>query len=293
MTKHNFYLKIENDINFLLSDLYKNTTTLFLFLGDSMKKLLYGITDIPLKFVNCEDRIKLYKKVGYDFVALEWKKDFDENIDFINFAKRYKLGIDDIHLSYEKINDLWLENEFEFFNYLKKCIDTISSIDNIDKDVILHITKSVTPPEFNQTGFQNISHLIEYGKQRGVNVLLENLRRPDFLEKFISLYDKDFGLCFDVGHANLYMEDYFEFLEKYSNMITTTHIHDNKKDRDAHLGLYLGSIDWEKTIDALLKSKTNNYHLEIFPSTNDLTYKEFEEFLTQNLNHIKNLTNQN
>ena len=255
-----------------------------------MKKLLYGISDIPLIYLDCEERIKLYKKVGYDFVALEWKKDFEKNIDFINFAKRYGLQIDDIHLGYEKINDLWIENEFEFYNYLKQCIDVISSIDNIKKDVILHITKSSTPPEFNKIGFDKIISLVEYGKQKNVNVLLENLRRPDFLEKVISNYDKDLGLCFDVGHAHLYMENYFDYLNKYSNLITTTHIHDNHKDRDAHLGLYLGNIDWEKTIDALLKTSTNKYHLEIYPATNDLNATQFEKFLKENLDKLKSLT---
>lgn len=255
-----------------------------------MKKLLYGISDIPLIYLDCEERIKLYKSVGYDFVALEWKKDFEQNIDFINFAKRYNLQIDDIHLSYEKINDLWIENEFEFVNYLKQCIDVISSIDNIKKDVILHITKSATPPEFNQIGFENIISLLEYGKQKNVNVLLENLRRPDFLEKVIEKYDKDLGLCFDVGHAHLYMDNYFDYLKKYSNLIQTTHIHDNNKDRDAHLGLYLGNIDWKKTIDALLLTNTNKYHLEIYPATNDLNATQFEKFLKENLEHLKSLT---
>jgi sugar phosphate isomerase/epimerase len=88
-----------------------------------------------------------------------------------------------------------------------------------------------------------------------VRILLENipneLSTPERLVEFIqtSHFD-DVGICFDVGHAHI-MTDVPQAFELLKNYVRSTHVHDNAKDRDAHLWPGAGSIDWKPTMDLL------------------------------------------
>jgi sugar phosphate isomerase/epimerase len=58
------------------------------------------------------------------------------------------------------------------------------------------------------------------------------------------------GVCFDFGHAHLEgsVSTAFEILR---NHIRSTHVHDNKKDKDSHLWPGGGSIDWKEAMELL------------------------------------------
>lgn len=101
----------------------------------------------------------------------------------------------------------------------------------------------------------SIEHLRAFAKPLGVRVLLENipneLSTPERLVELLrtSHFD-DVGVCFDFGHAHIGdgVEPSFELLKTY---IRSTHTHDNKKDRDAHLWPGEGSIEWTKAMEML------------------------------------------
>jgi sugar phosphate isomerase/epimerase len=57
-------------------------------------------------------------------------------------------------------------------------------------------------------------------------------------------------LCFDAGHANL-DGDVLPALETTRDSLVTTHIHDNRGERDDHLLPYEGTIDWDALVPAL------------------------------------------
>src|SRR5205814_6657758 len=53
------------------------------------------------------------------------------------------------------------------------------------------------------------------------------------------------GMCFDLGHANLYgptRNDYWRFLDGLSEQVPIIHLHlhENYGDRDSHLALFTG-----------------------------------------------------
>jgi sugar phosphate isomerase/epimerase len=113
--------------------------------------------------------------------------------------------------------------------------------------------------EFDERKFEaamtSIEHLRAFAKPLGVNVLLENipneLSTPDRLVEMLhtSHFD-DVGVCFDTGHAHV-MTDVpgaFAILKQH---IRSTHVHDNNKDKDAHLWPGDGSIDWADTMKLL------------------------------------------
>ncbi len=101
----------------------------------------------------------------------------------------------------------------------------------------------------------SVEHLKAFAKPLGVTVLLENipneLSTPERLKEFIHLtHFEDVGFCFDIGHAHM-MGSVSEAFEMMKPHIRSTHIHDNNKDRDAHLWPGEGSINWGEAMQML------------------------------------------
>jgi sugar phosphate isomerase/epimerase len=101
----------------------------------------------------------------------------------------------------------------------------------------------------------SIEHLQAFAKPLGVRVLLENipneLSTPERLKELVdTAHFDDIGFCFDIGHAHLEqgVEAAFTVMR---DRIRSTHIHDNKKDRDAHLWPGEGTIDWDEAMRLL------------------------------------------
>jgi sugar phosphate isomerase/epimerase len=101
----------------------------------------------------------------------------------------------------------------------------------------------------------SVEHLKAFAKPLGVTVVLENipneLSTPEKLREFINItHFEDVGFCFDIGHAHMMssVEEAFTLMKPH---IRTTHLHDNNKDRDAHLWPGDGSIDWAQAMELL------------------------------------------
>jgi len=106
-----------------------------------------------------------------------------------------------------------------------------------------------------EAAMTSIEHLRAFAKPLGVRILVENipneLSTPDKLVEFIqSAHFEDVGVCFDVGHAHI-MSDMPQAFDTLKNLIRSTHIHDNAKDKDSHLWPGQGSIDWKQAMELL------------------------------------------
>jgi len=62
----------------------------------------------------------------------------------------------------------------------------------------------------------------------------------------------DIGLCMDVGHAHM-LGDAAEAIEIASEYLITTHIHDNRRQKDDHLVPFEGTVNWAAAIMELEK----------------------------------------
>jgi sugar phosphate isomerase/epimerase len=117
-----------------------------------------------------------------------------------------------------------------------------------------------TPNEsFSEKKFEDamtsVEHLRAFAKPLGVRILLENipndLSTPDRLVEMIrGAHFDDVGVCFDFGHANL-MGSVSEGFEILRNYVRSTHVHDNKKDKDSHLWPGQGTINWKEAMELL------------------------------------------
>ena len=106
-----------------------------------------------------------------------------------------------------------------------------------------------------EAAMTSIEHLRAFAKPLGVEVLLENIPNematPERLVEFIQLtHFEDVGICFDLGHAHI-MSDVLPAFETAKSHIRSTHIHDNRKDRDSHFWPGQGTIDWKQALELL------------------------------------------
>jgi sugar phosphate isomerase/epimerase len=123
--------------------------------------------------------------------------------------------------------------------------------------LIQHIGKSdeFDDPRKFENALSGIEHLRAFARPLGVSLLLENtpndLATPEKLKELTRLLRyEDLGFCFDVGHAHL-MSSVHQAFGVMADRIRSTHIHDNKRDKDSHLCPGDGNIDWDQTMQAL------------------------------------------
>ncbi len=98
--------------------------------------------------------------------------------------------------------------------------------------------------------------LIPYAEEYSIKIAIENIgncvtETGKGLSELITTLNNDvFTICFDVGHANIYVDDLVGMIKEVGKYIGCTHIHDNDGERDLHVLPYYGAIDWESVMKA-------------------------------------------
>ncbi len=114
--------------------------------------------------------------------------------------------------------------------------------------------------------FSALEELSLFARQRGVEILLENipneLSSADRLLQFEELTHLGLDYAFDIGHAHMNegVETAFHLMKE---RIRSTHIHDNDGKNDGHLFPLVGeggTIDWKHAMQ-LLRSRQDQYPL--------------------------------
>jgi len=100
-----------------------------------------------------------------------------------------------------------------------------------------------------------LEHLRAFARPLGITILVENmpneLSTPEKLDELLTAsHFDDVGVCFDVGHAHV-MSNVTDAFARLKPRIRSTHLHDNRGDRDAHLWPGDGTIAWDETLAAL------------------------------------------
>jgi sugar phosphate isomerase/epimerase len=117
-----------------------------------------------------------------------------------------------------------------------------------------------------EAAFNSLEEIAVFARQRGVEVLLENipngLSSAERLVSFLAQTHLKLGFCFDTGHANM-NEGVERAFDTMKELIRSTHIHDNDGKHDIHLFPFLaqgGTIDWKQAL-RLLRSRPAQYPL--------------------------------
>ncbi|HWZ30626.1 MAG TPA: TIM barrel protein [Bryobacteraceae bacterium] len=105
--------------------------------------------------------------------------------------------------------------------------------------------------------FSSLEEINLFARQRGVEVLLENipnaLSSAERLLLFLETTHLDLNFCIDVGHANM-NEGVDTAFRLMKTRIRSTHIHDNNGVDDSHLFPLVaegGTIEWNRAMDSL------------------------------------------
>lgn len=138
---------------------------------------------------------------------------------------------------------------------------------------------------FVEAGFSALEDLKVFAKQRGVEILLENipnqLSTGERLNLFNELTHLDLCYVLDVGHAHFGpgIEHEFEVMEK---KIRSLHLHDNNGKEDQHLFPLAegGTVDWARTME-LLRS-----HREQYPLLLELKEVPEQQFPLNEINRV-------
>lgn len=117
-----------------------------------------------------------------------------------------------------------------------------------------------------EAAFTSLEELSVFTRQRGVEILLENIPNEfstaTALNLFLEQTHLDLGYCFDIGHANLGLGVESEY-NLMKTRIRSTHVHDNNGTDDKHLFPTVhegGTIDWEAAMP-MLASRPEQYPL--------------------------------
>ena len=223
-----------------------------------------------------EERYRLIKEAGFDGVLLYWGKEYG-NTEFKHnpeLARCAGLFVENIHTPFANINDLWLDNinGNEITDYLLQCVDDCHEYGI--PTMIVHLTSGYNPPGPNELGLKRLKRIIERAEQRSVNVAIENLRIPEYLEYvFVQINSSRLGFCFDSGHQNCYTK-HTDLLSMYGDKLMAIHLHDNDESDDQHHLPFDGNIDWNAVMKKLHALR---YHGPTALEIKNTGYKQIKE----------------
>lgn len=241
-----------------------------------------GIYDIDKSScLNYKERLEIYKDVGFKEVGIYFDAKYineDENyLDILNYARSIGLTINQVHLDYAISNLICSKETDEYFDYLDKKIN--EAILNNISIIVLHASKGDNPPIIGNDNLIKLDTLLAKYENRNIIVCFENVRNNNNLDLVLSLNRKNIGMCYDLGHAHCYDNEY-SLLEKYKNKILCCHLHNNAGS-DSHNLLSEGEINYIEIIKKLKKMPIKSVCLEVFPPRGSflLTKDQFKEFI--------------
>jgi len=131
------------------------------------------------------------------------------------------------------------------------------------KNVVFHhgyrefIHKEIFDDWF-ENSLKTWDEVLEAAQKHGFYIVLENIyeKNPDVLCKLMEKFKgAPVGVCFDPGHANIFSDlSPVEWLDALKPHLVEIHLHDNNGDRDAHMGMGNGNIDFEGILKWLSKN---------------------------------------
>jgi sugar phosphate isomerase/epimerase len=143
----------------------------------------------------------------------------------------------------------------EAVDEIKRVLDLVENVPF--RYCVQHVARPRDIPDQRRwdAAFSSLELLSLFAKQRGVTIALENtpgeMASPANLKNFLEQTRlMNVKLCFDTGHAHL-EGGVVAGLETIRDLVVTTHIHDNRGERDDHLLPYEGTIDWNAALAAL------------------------------------------
>lgn len=218
---------------------------------------------------NLNEVLTNIKNAGFNNVMLAMKAGNYEDQIKLTLSKGLKIPF--IHLNNRYANDLWAKGESNT-NYIADVIYQLELCAKYKiKVAVMHPTEGgasdlALPP--NEQGLISMNKILKAAQKLKVKIALENLDNLNF-KNFKYLMDNInhpyFGLCYDMGHHQLYKPN-FDILKNYGSKILAVHLHDNLMDwqygydytRDLHRLPFDGKLNYPASIKKLAATPYKN-----------------------------------
>lgn len=153
------------------------------------------------------------------------------------------------------ISDLERSRRLEAVDEVKRALDVAEFFPFAY--LVQHVCSSreEADPRKWDAAFNSLEHLALFARQRGVTIAVENtpgeMATPHNLRQFLmETRLANVKLCFDAGHAQM-GEGVEPGWKCVHDLVVTTHLHDNRGEKDEHLLPFEGTIDWKSFLPAL------------------------------------------
>ena len=200
--------------------------------------------------------LRSIKDVGFQTIMLDWTNWYDvedRNNAYIDHVQSIGLEIENVHLPFKSVNQIWLDNlKGEEIAEIFQNDITLAAERSIPV-LVIHSSNDNAPPVSN-VGLARFRSLIDLAARLKVKLAFENLRVLEHLHAIFDCEDASrAGMCYDIGHNHCYTHDDL-LLARYSDRIMAVHLHDNDGSTDRHLIPFDGTIDWKAEMETLGKS---------------------------------------
>lgn len=142
---------------------------------------------------------------------------------------------------------------------VKRALETAEQIPF--QHLVLHLGDRGDPWDTRtlENSLSALEHLQAFARPLGVKLLVENLQNeittPAHLAEILRVgHFNDVGVCLDLGHAHL-GDGVESALAELSNLLRSSHIHDNHGERDEHLWPGDGTLDFAPALAGLRAAK--------------------------------------
>ena len=176
--------------------------------------------------------------------------------------KADRLGVDFpfLHAPFRGINSMWIEGEEyrQVYDGMREAVDSAAACDV--GGVVVHVSSGWKAPMVNDLGLSRYDALVEYAAEKGVTVLLENLRMVGNLAVLMDRYEHNPSVryCYDCGHEHCYTKTVC-WPDIFTDKIAATHIHDNPgrpfedqvSDFDTHWFPFDGTYNYHRMMQKL------------------------------------------
>jgi sugar phosphate isomerase/epimerase len=235
---------------------------------------IYSILDIEKALERLRDKGVKFVEIAFEHLS---KLSRNGEID-LNALRRVKEAADSLGIRIIQVHAPFGEIDFELassdsYKRNKALGKTFSLIKRVGElewgTLVFHTVRLESPEKYDsqeiveKTRLANIGffkdaskHASEHGLEIAVENRLENgygALPKDLLDLLKEVNNDCLGVCLDVGHANVNKLDPSLFVENLGESLVATHIHDNNGFEDQHLPPLMGSIDWNKLVNAFSK----------------------------------------
>lgn len=252
---------------------------------------MIGIYDLnECSDLGYKDRLETYKKVGFNEVALYLDKGYnregEDYVEIIKYARNIGLKVHQVHIDYKISNLISDDTTNEYFDYIYSKLDEATTLQI--PYVITHASKGDTPPKITALGLEKLTAISKAFENKDVYLCIENVRNNKNLDNILKLGLNNVAVCFDVGHAHCYSNEYTLF-KKLKPFIRCSHIHNNFG-QDTHETPLSGEIDCKYFIKRLSKIEGASNCLECYPPRGHrLDRDAFVRFVENLYNEVKTL----